>query len=114
MNRLDKELKKSLRFYAKCTSKKIHRMANEDPIKYRQQVPIFVENYLVKGKYVLAEEFRNDPKETFPITPEGLNLLMSLEQAEIDKKSFWISILAVVVSFFTLILFLIQVSGGAN
>ena len=89
-------------------------MATEEPIRYRTIVPIYIENYLVKGKYVIAEDFNTNPRETFPITPEGLKLLIDLEQAEIDKKSFWISIFALGVSGLTFILYIIEITRGAN
>jgi hypothetical protein len=114
MDRLDEELKKALHFFAKCTSKRVHRMATEEPTKYRTIVPIHIENYLVKGKYVIADDFSKNPRETFPITPEGLKLLINLEQAEIDKKSFWISILALGVSGLTFLLYIIEVTRGTN
>ena len=97
MNELDKRVYMALKFFADNTRAKTITIQEEDEKGYKEIFPKDVSEYLSERGYI-------DPHGStrYMITDEGLKELRTLEQIKHRDLTLFISILALIISLYTL------------
>ena len=99
MNKIDKPLYKTLKFFSKKTLKEIKEIKKKQPKKYKRHIPNLMEESLERARYV---EFEDGNEEYVVITGRGLEQLRILGDIKIKERSILISIIALILSLFAL------------
>lgn len=107
MNKFDEKLFKALIFFANNRLKAIMAMKENDTHQFRDNVSKDIEEYAFDEKYLDADERRK-----YGITPEGLEQLRILEGIKHNQKTYWISIIAIVISVITFVVSIYLNLGG--
>ena len=107
MNKFDKKLYRALNYFANNRLKLIMDMKENDTRQFRGNVSKDIEDYAFDEKYLDADERRR-----YGITPKGLEQLRTLEGIKHNQKSYWVSVVAIVVSVITFILSIYFNFGG--
>jgi len=107
MNGFDKKLFKALNYFANNRLKLILDMKENDTHKFRENVSKDIEDYAFDEKYLDADERRK-----YGITPKGLEQLRTLEGIKHNQKTYWVSVIAIVISVITFITSMYLNFGG--
>lgn len=107
MNNFDKKLYKALNYFANNRLKVIMDTKENDINRFRDNVSKDIEEYAFDEKYLDADERRK-----YGITPEGLEQLRTLEGIKHNQKTYWVSIIAIVLSVITFIVSIYFNFGG--
>ena len=107
MNNFDKKLYKALNYFANNRLKVIMDTKENDIKRFRGNVSKDLEEYAFDEKYLDADERRK-----YGITPEGLEQLRTLEGIKHNQKTYWVSIIAIVLSVITFIVSIYFNFGG--
>lgn len=97
MNEIDKKWYKALRYCADNTRAMIDSTEEQYPGEWRKHVPEDVEKTFVEWKYLDI-----NGKTKHKITQTGLEQLRSLEQIKSRDNTFWIAVIALIISAFSL------------
>jgi|SRR3989344_1742231 len=108
MNEFDKKLFKSLNYFASHKLSYIIKAQKSNKRKFRNNVHKDVKDYVFGEGYLDA-----DKRNLYGITPKGLEQLRTLEGIMHNQKTFWVSIVAIVLSIISIILSL-YLKGGIN
>ena len=109
MNDFDKKLYKSLNYFANHRLTYIIKAQKSNKREFRNNVHKDVRDYIFEEGYVDADTTRI----SYGITPKGLYQLRTLEGIIHNQKTFWVSIIAIVLAIISIILS-IYVKGGIN
>ncbi|HGJ64172.1 TPA: hypothetical protein ENS27_02145 [bacterium] len=107
MNRFDKKLYNALNYFANNRLKVIMDTKENDIHKFRENVSKDIEEYAFDEKYLDADERRK-----YGITPAGLEQLRILEGIKHNQKTYWVSIIAIIISLITFIINIYLNFGG--
>ena len=107
MNNFDKKLYKALNYFANNRLKVIMDTKENDINRFRNNVSKDIEEYAFDEKYLDADE-----RCKYGITPEGLGQLRTLEGIKHNQKTYWVSIIAIVISVITFIVSIYLNFGG--
>ena len=99
MNEFDKKLYKSLNYFANHRLTYIIKAQKSNKTEFRNNVHKDVRDYAFDESYLDA-----DKRRLYGITPKGLDQLRTLEGIIHNQKTFWVSIIAIVLSIISIIL----------
>ena len=99
MSYVDKVLYKALRVYGYYAEASIERIKKENLVKFRKKIDERTEEYLFDNGLIKSQKNKTLPM----ITEKGLNELRILEERRIKYASLTISVVALIISFFSLV-----------
>src|SRR3989338_3799280 len=99
MNRFDKDIFKALNYFANNELTDINKLRKNNFEKYSSIIPEHIETHIFENKYI-----DGDSRLRMGITPIGLEQLRTLEGIKLNQKTFWISIVAIIISIITFII----------
>ena len=108
MDKFNKNLHKTLNFFANNSLKKINSLRKNKSPEFQRNVTEYTEEFAFEEGYLDADERRK-----FGITSKGLEQLRILEGIVYNQKTFWLSITALIISLITFWISL-YFRGGSN